>query len=246
MSDILVLCYHAVSPTWPAALSIAPERLEAQLTMLVRRGYRGVTFDQALSHPTRGRVVVVTFDDAYRSVLTLAAPILERLGIPGTVFVPTDYPGRDEPMAWDGIDEWLDGPHRDELLPMDWDEIAGLADRGWEIGSHTRSHPHLTTLGDAELADELVVSREVCEERLGRPCRTIAYPYGDQDSRVRAATAVAGYAAGAALSRSLKAGDRFAWPRVGVYVGDDRRKFALKASRTLRRLRARLPADNQG
>ena len=31
---------------------------------------------------------------------------------------------------------------------MSWDQLGGLAEAGWEIGSHTRTHPHLTQVGD--------------------------------------------------------------------------------------------------
>ena len=68
MSDLVVLCCHAVSRAWDAALSLKPEVLERQLTFLSRRGYRGVPAAEALDGPS-GRVVAITFDDAYRSVL---------------------------------------------------------------------------------------------------------------------------------------------------------------------------------
>jgi peptidoglycan/xylan/chitin deacetylase (PgdA/CDA1 family) len=109
MTDVLVLCLHAVSPRWPADLSITPERLERLLTGLVRRGYRGATFRDAVSAPTAPRTVAVTFDDAYRSVIELAFPILKQLGLPGTVFVPTDWAGAEKPMVWPGIDHWVGG-----------------------------------------------------------------------------------------------------------------------------------------
>lgn len=48
MHDLLILCYHAVSPSWPAALSVTPDALESQLTRLARAGYRGVRFSDAL------------------------------------------------------------------------------------------------------------------------------------------------------------------------------------------------------
>src|SRR3954451_1916783 len=102
MSDVLVLCYHALSDDWPAALSTTPERFEAQLRLLIERGYRPATFEQAVGEPLAERTFAVTFDDAYRSVLALAHPIMERLGVPGTVFVPTDWAGREQPMTWDG------------------------------------------------------------------------------------------------------------------------------------------------
>jgi peptidoglycan/xylan/chitin deacetylase (PgdA/CDA1 family) len=151
VSDVVVLCYHAVSPRWPADLSVTPEAFERQLRVLLARGYRGATFVDAVASPAR-KTIVVTFDDAYLSVLELGKPILDRLGLPASVFVPTDYPGRDGPMTWPGIDQWLGGPHEAELRPMSWEQLGGLADAGWEIGSHTCSHPHLTQLDDAALA----------------------------------------------------------------------------------------------
>lgn len=184
MPDTLVLCYHAVSERWPADLSVTPAALRRQLAGLVRRGYRGVTFYEAVTEPAAGRRVAVTFDDGYLSVLELGAPILEELELPGTVFVPTDFMDRPEPMAWPGIDQWLEGPHRDELRPISWTDARDLTSRGWEIGSHTCSHPHLTTLDDATLERELLESRQACEEHLSVPCRSIAYPYGDVDRRV--------------------------------------------------------------
>ena len=88
MSDVLVLCYHAVSPDWPAPLSITPDAFERQLNLLVRRGYRGATVRDALSNPPAGRTVAITFDDAYRSIRELARPILDRLGMTASVYVP--------------------------------------------------------------------------------------------------------------------------------------------------------------
>ena len=84
---------------------------------------------------------------------------------------------------------------------MTWDRARRSSqDAGWEVGSHTRSHPRLSQVeDDAELADELEGSRRVCEERLGRPCQSIAYPYGDHDERVVAAAGRAGYRYGLTL-----------------------------------------------
>jgi peptidoglycan/xylan/chitin deacetylase (PgdA/CDA1 family) len=241
MSGPLVLCYHAVSVDWPAPLSVTPDALERQLQLLVRRGHRGATFAEVADGSVDGRAVAVTFDDAYLSVLERAKPILDAAGFPGTVFVPTDYPDRPErPMAWDGIDQWLGGPHEPDLRPMSWGQVGQLADAGWEIGSHTRSHPRLTRLPDDALARELRESRATLEERLGRPCTTLAYPYGDHDARVVAAAGAAGYAAAGTLPGRLPRPEPLAWPRVGIYHADDERRFRLKVSAGMRLLR-RLP-----
>ena len=237
MGDALVLCYHAVSERFPAPLSVAPAALRAHLELLARRGYRGVTFSELVAGPPGGRRVAVTFDDAYASVLTLARPILDRLGMPGTVFVPTAFAGTGEPMAWPGIDRWLGTEHEHELVGMSWDGLRALRDGGWEVGSHTRSHPRLTSLDDEALRGELVGSRRACEEELGEPCRSVAYPYGDVDARVAAAAGEAGYETGAALPARQHRETALRWPRVGVYHADDVRRFRLKVSRAVRALR---------
>ena len=236
MRDVLVLCYHGISETWPAETSVRPADFERQLATFVERGYRGATLSEALTAPPAERTLVVTFDDAHRSVLELAAPTMERLGLPGTVFVPTGYAGSERPMGWAGYDEWLGTEHEKELLCLDWEELRDLAGRGWEVGSHTRSHPRLPGLGDAELAAELNDSRRECEEEMGGPCASIAYPYGDYDDRVVGAAAAAGYRFAATVPRGPRAPLPLAWPRVGVYHGEGAGRVALRA-RT-RRLRS--------
>ena len=236
MSDVLVLSYHAVSERWPAALSVTPARLEAQLELLRSRGYVGRTFSEAVRGGDGGRVAAVTFDDAFRSVLDQALPILSRLGFPATVFVPTDFPGGG-PLAWPGIDGWLGSEHERELQPLSWDELRLLADAGWELGSHTCSHPHLSRLGDDELERELVESRRRIEDELGRPCRSLAYPYGDHDDRVVRAAGAAGYEAACTVPRRLTRPAPLAWPRVGVYHGNGSLAFRVKVSPAARRFR---------
>jgi peptidoglycan/xylan/chitin deacetylase (PgdA/CDA1 family) len=237
MNHSIVLCYHALSPTWEADLSTTPERFERQLELLVSRGYRGVSFTEAASAAPRGRVVAVTFDDAYRSVLELGLPILERLGLVGTVFAPTDFIGSERPMRWPGIDQWLDGTHERELMPMSWEELRTLAEAGWEIGSHTGSHPHLTQIDDDALSDELTRSKAACEDHLGKPCTSLAYPYGDVDARVVTGTASAGYLTAATLPTRQHEREALRWPRVGVYHRDDDVRFRLKVSPNIARLR---------
>lgn len=238
MEDPLVLCYHAISPTWPAALSVTPDALEAQLAELAGRGYRGATFTDVVEGRTQGRALAVTFDDNFRSVLELAKPILDRHGFPGTLFVPSDWPDDRRPMRWPGIDRWLDTPHEAEMESLAWDELRELAAAGWEVGSHTCSHPHLPACDDAALAHELRASKARIEEELGRPCTSIAYPYGDVDDRVAAATGEAGYLAGGTIPRVLRTCEPLRWTRTPIFHDDDVRRFRRKVSPAIRRLRA--------
>ena len=236
--DVLVLCYHAVSDRWPADLSVTHRQLEKQLRFRVAQGYRGATFYEAVNDPPAKKTVAVTFDDAYRSVLRLAYPVLSSLDLPGTVFVATDFADSESSMSWPGIKQWQGGPFEDELTCMSWQELGWLGDAGWEIGSHTRSHPRLTTVDDHMLAAELRESRELCEEKLRRPCHSLAYPYGDVDLRVIESAREAGYLAAADLPDKFDSAKPFKWPRVGIYRQDTDRRFRLKVSRTVRYLRS--------
>lgn len=238
MSDLVMLCYHAVSRDWTADLSVLPDELEGQLTFLSQRGFRGLPASEALDERS-GRVVAITFDDAYRSVLEVAKPILDRLGMRASVYVPTNWPDSGEPMTWPGIAHWVGGPHEHELGCLGWDELRGLAEDGWEVGSHTCSHPRLAELATREQIDaELVRSREICEEQLGGPCRSIAYPYGSYDERVIEAASAAGYEYGLTLPEVLSNPRPLAWPRIGIYHADRAYRWRLKLSPTMRRARA--------
>lgn len=240
MSDTLALCYHAVSPTWPADLSVRQDALEQQLRRLRRLGYRGVTFTEAVSGPARGKRVAVTFDDAFTSVRALARPVLDDLGWPATVYAVSDCAAAGRPAMWDGVDHWARTPHAAELATLDWTALRTLADAGWEVGSHTVSHPHLTRLDDEALAHELSASRAAVEAALGRPCPSLAYPYGDVDDRVVEAARAAGYATAALLPKRWPTAAPLAFPRAGVYHRDTLGRFQVKCSRLVRAARSRL------
>ena len=239
-AHVLVLCYHAVSDAWPAALSIEPARLRRQLGGLLARGWEAFTFTDAVVDVPAARTLAVTFDDGFLSVRDRAAPVLAELGIPATVFVPTDWPART--MRWPGIEHWVDTEFADELRAMSWDDLRALGDAGWEIGSHSCTHPRLSQLDDEAIARELRDSRAACERELGRPCRSVAYPYGDADQRVRTAAAAAGYEAAAGLSAAaFVARSRFDVPRVGAWRGEPDWRFRVKAAPRVSQLRALRP-----
>lgn len=233
-----MLCYHAISPTWPASLSLPPDRFERQIAFLLERGWQPQTFTDAVTGIAPGRVLAITFDDGFASIARLGRPILDRLGVPATLFVPTAFmdrePGR---LSWKGIDRWVATEHAHELQSLGWEECASLAACGWEIGSHTRTHPRLTRCDDATLKRELNGSLREYEQRLGAPCRAIAYPYGDIDERVIVAAAAAGYVTGARLSSNLQVVGTHAVPRIGIYHEDHWVRFLAKVARPVRRLR---------
>lgn len=206
----VVLCYHAVADH-PHRLALPRDQLLAHVrsALLLRRS------------------VHVTFDDAYANVRGVV-PELLALGANVTVFACTGFADRGgAPLTVEELA--TDDPDELELLAtMTWNDLRGLTAAGVAIGSHGVTHAHLTMLSDDELERELVVSRQRLETELGRPCRLLAYPYGEHDARVRAAARAAGYERAFAL-RS-RGGDAFALPRVDLYRRDRGVRALLKLS----------------
>lgn len=240
MSDTLVLCYHALSAGWPADLSVTPDAFSRQLRALEAAGYRGVTFTEAVLGRTTGKRVAVTFDDAFASAANLGRPALDALGWPGTVFAVTRFAQDGSRLDWPGVGHWGETEHAPELTGLAWPALRELAGAGWEVGSHTVTHPRLTRLDDEALAVELAESREAVEAAVGEPCPSLAYPYGDVDARVVAAAGRAGYrTAGTLPSRWHRPGPLH-HPRVGVYHPDTLARFRVKAARGTREARGLL------
>lgn len=170
----------------------------------------------------------MTFDDAYADIAG-ALDTLERLRVPATIFASTGFADEGRPLA---VPELADEAARnpDRLATMDWDRLREAAGRGFTIGSHTVSHPHLPTLSDAELDRELTESRRQVEDEIGGPCDILAYPYGEHDERVQRAVERSGYRLAFALWDGSSRRNRFALPRPDVYRGDSLFRATLKTT----------------
>lgn len=245
MSGVIALGYHGVSDRWPSPLAVEPDQLRRQVAHLLERGYRPVTVAEGARRAGTERLLVITFDDALASVYRLAFPILQELGAVATVYVPSVPILSGTPMDWPEVREHLGGEHAAELDGMSPEELLEVDAAGWEIGSHTRTHPWLPRLDVDTLRDELVRSREELRVALGISCSSLAYPFGAHDDRVVAATREAGYETAVTLPRRLPP-----WPRaghgdahlrlsrIGIYRVDDMARFRLKVAGPMRALRS--------
>jgi peptidoglycan/xylan/chitin deacetylase (PgdA/CDA1 family) len=243
MTGVIALGYHGVSERWPSPLAVKPDDLRRQVEHLLGRGLRPATVAQAASAPANSPRLVVTFDDALASVYDHAFPILRDLGVVATVYVPTVAILSGTPMGWPEVSEHLDGEHAAELNGMTPDQLREVADAGWEIGSHTRTHPWLPQLDASALRDELIRSRAELRRALGVACLSLAYPFGAVDDRVVAAARAAGYETAVTLPRRVEpwpgpGHDQLRLARIGVYRDDDMRRFRLKVAGPVRALRA--------
>ncbi len=179
---IPILTYHSIDDSG-SVVSISPQTFASQMRFLSESSFEVVSLDAVAAAVREGREmpadsVAITFDDGYRSVYTEAFPVLDQYGFTATVFLVTDYCGRDNdwPGQWSGI--------RHAPL-LGWSEIEEMHRAGIDFGSHTATHPDLTRIPFERAEGEIRQSKAAIEDRLGRPATAFAYPYGRHTAAVR-------------------------------------------------------------
>jgi peptidoglycan/xylan/chitin deacetylase (PgdA/CDA1 family) len=208
--------YHSVSENNHDRLTVSPARFASQMQFLMERGFRVISLQEACrrlnSNEDVERAIVLTFDDGLRDFLTNAAPVLRRHHLPATLFIVTGRMG--------GVSKWSSPSNGKKLLTRD--EIIELRKQGFNLGSHTATHPDLRTLDDAGLDRELAESRAEIAE-LGETFIPFAYPGGTFARRERDAVERAGYDCGVIVGGRWGNGpetDRFLLKREPMLASD--------------------------
>lgn len=240
-----ILMYHNVS-TVPDGLHpdgrclyVTPDAFAAQMALLARCGWRGVSMSGAMPYLAgheRGRVAVVTFDDGYLDNLEHAMPVLQRHGFSATCYIVNGCIGRHN--LWDAPRLGVQKPMMDVAQLRQWCE------GGMEAGAHTRTHPHLTRCDTGQLQDEIVDGKAELEDLLGRAVPQFCYPFGDADERVAAVVREAGFVAAPTVrrGRARRGMDPWMLPRVAIDNADGLAHFAIRAFTPFEDFRARRAA----
>jgi peptidoglycan/xylan/chitin deacetylase (PgdA/CDA1 family) len=183
-----VLCYHGVGGVShnsdPYGIFLSRELFARHLDVIEGRGYELLSVGALWASMRDGSggagLGAITFDDGLRKTVREAVPMLLERGIPCSMFVPTGLIGQAHPD--------LEG----EFIASAG-EIRELAEAGVEVGAHSVDHVRLTGMPYAEALDQMRRSRETLEDMLGRPVRTMAYPFGALDELTVSAAEEAGY-----------------------------------------------------
>jgi peptidoglycan/xylan/chitin deacetylase (PgdA/CDA1 family) len=172
----VVVAFHRVQETAEPddGLTVSLRMFERHCRFF-RRHFRVVPLLEIVEKLERGqrldRELAITFDDGYRDNFECALPVLERLSLPATFFVVTQWMGTDVVPWWD--------KERDVRHPwMSWDQVRALHSKGFDIGAHTRTHVDLGRVSGASAQQEIVGGRFDLERELGAPVALFAYPYG--------------------------------------------------------------------
>ncbi len=232
--QIPVLMYHNVSnkeKKWSHPYydtNTRPDIFIRQMTFLKRNNYQIIDIDKALkiirnSGYVKERYAVITFDDGYQDNLTNALPVLKEFDFTATVYLATNYINEQSKQFKD---------HK----CLNWKEVIELQDNNIEIGSHTVSHPQLSTLTHKEVETEIQKSKEIIENKLGKPCTSFSYPYAfpEEDKKfvvfLRNVLLESGYhnSVSTILGTLNKKSDNYFIRRIPVNSGDDESFFRAK------------------
>ena len=171
---IPILMYHSIADEDEAGVhayyrtATTPSVFAQHMKHLSDHGYSTINVAEAVKFLQNGsptkKCAVITFDDGYSDFYRHAFPTLSRYNFSATVFVPTAYIGT-RPIRFKGKD------------CLTWNEIRELRNHGIYFGSHTVTHPQLSSLDASAVKSEIVNSKQVLEENIGGCVDSFAYPY---------------------------------------------------------------------
>jgi len=176
---ITILIYHRVGGGSDSAVDLDPAEFERQLAHLVEH-HRVISLADAVAELSAAQPegwaattsserevssgVVVTFDDGTTDFVDVAGPILERHGVPATLYAATGFIDDQRPFPWGAP-------------PATWSGLRDVAASGLiAIESHTHNHLLLDRIDTATISDELDRSIDLIGEHIGAAPTHFAYP----------------------------------------------------------------------
>ena len=201
---IPILTYHQFGDNCRSPLCVPTDVFELQIRYLKENGYSVITAEELLAfleyrHSLPKKSVLITMDDGYRSVYSIAYPILKKYGFTAIFYIYTDFVGASSSA-------------------VTWEQLREMKADGFTIGSHTMFHSDLTKQKEGEskgefmarVKKELFGSKEIIDQKLAQDTYILAYPYGRYDQRAIEYAELAGYK----IAMSVKRGGNpfFAYP----------------------------------
>lgn len=182
----VIIQYHHVDKNTPAITSVTPRQFADHMQYLADNDFNVLPLPEIIhalknKKPLPDKVIAITFDDGYISVLDNALPILRKHRFPYTIFVNTDLIN-----------------HSQEF--MSWKQLHQLNSESATIANHTTAHSHLARQRADEsysewkkrIENEITQAEAVIKHQLGKSPGLLAYPYGEYNSQIKAITKLHG------------------------------------------------------
>lgn len=191
-----ILVYHDLGNPPPGqdypGLYVSDSDFEAEMAWLHQQGYQAVTLDEMMndffhSGTLPAKPIVITFDNGYIPQATFAPAVMSRYG-------------------WPGVLNEITVDHLNNT------RLRRLVSLGWEVDSHSLTHPDLTQIGATALQQQVVQSRRFLQRVLHVPVNSFCYPSNRYDAAVVAAVRAAGY------TNAVTENPGFATPHTNPYL----------------------------
>lgn len=206
--SVPILMYHYVdynpNPKDIArdALSVNPDKFDAQMDYLSKNGYTSVSLDTLYGIFNKqatmpAKPIVLTFDDGYGNFYRVVYPILRKYNFHAVSFIPTGLIGSSYYMNWSQIKE-IQG--------------SGLV----TFEAHTVGHINLAGMSFDSAYKQMLDSKNILQSQTGYPVNFIAYPYGASNANAQAAAQKAGFVGGLGTWYGKSWGSSMNMPRIRV------------------------------
>jgi peptidoglycan/xylan/chitin deacetylase (PgdA/CDA1 family) len=218
-----VLCYHRFGPTVADGMTVTTKVFASQLQWLKDNQYTVIPLRTLVNYllnqgpPPPPKSVVITADDAHKTVYSEMLPLVRKYNIPVTLFVyPSCVSNASYAMTWEQLKEL---------------QATGLFD----MQSHTFWHPNfkkekkkLKPPEYQKLVDtQLGKAKASLEKRFGKTVDVLAWPFGIYDDELEKNAAKAGYVVAFSIDRrnASRAEKMMAQPRYLMVNGDGLKNF---------------------
>ena len=171
--EIIGLLYHRFGDKKYPSTNISIELFREQLAFLKNNKFKVITLSEAIeklsSEKEKGRFIVITIDDAFKSFLSYGFPALMEFGFKATLFINTETVGSGDYLGWE--------------------DLNFLVEKGIEIGNHTHSHDYFLNINASTrhqiFFDDVRSAQKIIKENLNLEPTVFAYPYGEYDIKMK-------------------------------------------------------------
>jgi len=180
MKKVRILMYNNIG-TYPEPAmedAVSAECFAGDMAWLVDNGYRVVPLTEALTLadsplPIPEKLLALTFDGGYADVPRHVLPVLTRLGLPATFFIPLPAIGKSLTV------------YGERIPCMNWSQIHDLAEAGFDIGAYLLCWQACNPSNEAQLIAEIRMAADIFPKKLGRSLCHVSVREGVPGKKVR-------------------------------------------------------------
>ncbi len=222
-NSIILAYHHVCNHLYPTITRVTKGQFEKQIKYLKNNQYSIKSLSNLVSNEIDKNPVPnisITFDDAFSCMAENALPILVENNIKATIFVITNFVGKNS--HWDYYNSYKKCRH------LSWNQLRDISKLGFELGSHSHSHFDLKSLKNDDIKREMAYSKKYLEDKIGKKTRFFSYPFGRYNKQIMRICEETGYIGAVSMNPVFKQKNCYALPRSAVYLFDSLSQFRLK------------------